>query len=75
MSELPAVTGKQALKAFKRLGFEVDRVKGSHHVLVKRGHPYHLSVPVHRSAVLRPGLLRNLIRAAGVTVEEFRQVL
>lgn len=75
MSRLPAVTGKQVVKAFEKLGFELDRTCGSHHVLVKPGHLYHISVPVHGNAPLKRGLLRKLIRDAGLTVEEFRQVL
>jgi predicted RNA binding protein YcfA (HicA-like mRNA interferase family) len=75
MSELPTVSGSQAVKAFERLGFALDRVKGAHHVLVKPGHRFHLSVPVHGNDSLKRGTLRSLIRAAGVTVDEFRGAL
>jgi hypothetical protein len=37
--------------------------------MIKPGHPASLSVPQHRE--LAPGTLRALIRAAGMTVEEF----
>jgi len=75
MSELPTVTGSQAVKAFEALGFQLDRVKGAHHVLVKPGHRFHLSVPVHGTDSLKRGTLRSLIRAAGVTVDDFRAAL
>lgn len=71
MSKLPRITGQDALKAFRRLGFGVDRVRGSHHILKKPGHQYHLSLPVHRGRTVTPGTLKSLIEAAGVSVEEF----
>lgn len=75
MPELPVTTGSQAVKAFQRLGFELVRVSGAHHILRKPGHTFHLSVPVHGNRNLGSGLLRSLIRAAGVTVDEFRDAL
>ncbi|HXY33975.1 MAG TPA: type II toxin-antitoxin system HicA family toxin [Planctomycetaceae bacterium] len=71
MSELPRVTGKEAIDAFKRLGFVESRIRGSHHILKKAGHPSVLSVPVHGSTQLKPGTLRGLIRASGHSTEEF----
>jgi len=71
MSSLPSVTGGDAIRAFKRLGFVLDRVSGSHHILKKREHPALLSVPVHGNRPLKPGTLRSLIADAGVTVAEF----
>jgi len=75
MSELPTVTGKEAIKAFEKIGFTVDRVKGSHHVLKKPGHMYLLTVPVHGSRPLKPGTLRNLTQAADISVEGFITLL
>lgn len=71
MPELPDVTGADAIKAFNKFGFAVDRIRGSHHILKKPGHTYVLSVPVHGKHSLRGGTLRRLIRSAGVTVDEF----
>ncbi len=75
MPKLPSVTGKDAVKAFQALGFEVKRIKGSHHMMVKTGHRFVLSVPVHGNERLKKGTLRSLINDAGVTVEEFIDVL
>ena len=69
MARLPTVSGRQAVAAFERAGFEVRRQRGSHIVLVKPGFPETLSVPDHRQ--LKPGTLRALIRKAGLTVDEF----
>jgi predicted RNA binding protein YcfA (HicA-like mRNA interferase family) len=73
MARLPVVSGAQAVKAFMRAGWRVDRQKGSHVVLLKAGHIASLSVPQH--AELAPGTLRALIRAAGLSVEEFSDLI
>ncbi len=33
MTKLPSLTGKKVVKALKRIGFELIRIKGSHHFL------------------------------------------
>jgi predicted RNA binding protein YcfA (HicA-like mRNA interferase family) len=73
MPKLPAVFGTQAVKAFERAGWRRDRQSGSHVVMLKAGEIASLSVPQHRE--LAPGTLRSLIRAAGMTVEEFTALL
>jgi predicted RNA binding protein YcfA (HicA-like mRNA interferase family) len=72
---LPRISGHEAIRAFAKLGFSVDRVRSSHHVMKKDGHRNVLTVPVHGSDDLKPGTLRALIRAAGITVAEFCELL
>ena len=69
MAGLPIISGTEAVKAFERAGWSVNRRRGSHVVLLKAGHRASLSVPQHRE--LAPGTLRSLVRAAGMTVDEF----
>ena len=69
MAELPVVSGREARAAFERLGWVFRRQTGSHMILTKPGHVASLSIPDHRE--LAPGTLRKLIRAAGITVEQF----
>ncbi|MGA2035720.1 MAG: type II toxin-antitoxin system HicA family toxin [Thermoguttaceae bacterium] len=73
MPKLPLVSGLEALRAFERDGWRVDRQRGSHVILLKPGHTASLSIPQHRE--LAPGTLRALIRAAGLTMEEFLVLL
>ena len=75
MSKLPAVTGRQAIRAFGRGGFVEQRVSGSHHILKKEGYRYLLTVPNHGAKELKAGTLRRLIRDAGLSVQEFIQLL
>jgi predicted RNA binding protein YcfA (HicA-like mRNA interferase family) len=71
--KLPVISGGEVVKAFQRAGWRVDRRRSSHVVLLKPGHIASLSVPQHRE--LAPGTLRALIRASGMTVEEFASLL
>lgn len=48
MPRLPVISGIQAVKAFQRAGWRVDRQRGSHVVLLKSGHIASLSVPQHK---------------------------
>jgi len=73
MPRLPLISGSQAVKAFQRAGWRVDRQRGSHVVLLKAGHIASLSVPQHKE--LAPGTLRSLLRVAGMTAEELVRLL
>ena len=70
---LPVISGERAVRAFVRAGWSRDRQVGSHLILVKAGHPAVLSVPLHRE--LAPGTLRALIRASGLSVVQFQDLL
>jgi predicted RNA binding protein YcfA (HicA-like mRNA interferase family) len=71
MSSGPAVSGKDAVRALQRLGFRLDRVEGSHHMLIKDGHPHTVVVPVHASKPLPKGTLASIIRIARVARKQF----
>jgi predicted RNA binding protein YcfA (HicA-like mRNA interferase family) len=73
MAKLPVVSGAEAVKAFQRAGWRIDRQKGSHVILLRPGHVASLSVPQHPE--LAPGTLRALVRAADMNVEEFTALL
>jgi predicted RNA binding protein YcfA (HicA-like mRNA interferase family) len=73
MPKLPIISGIEAIKAFSKAGWIPHRQVGSHVVLRKEGSRVTLSIPKHKE--LKPGLLRDLIKAAGLTVEEFEKLL
>ena len=73
MAKIPLVSGREAVKAFARAGWVWGRTAGSHAILTKPGTRNVLSVPLHGE--LGRGLLRHLIRVAGITVEGFRRLL
>ena len=69
MGRLPDLSGADAVQFFEKAGWTSDRQRGSHVILVKDGHIATLSVPDHKE--LARGTLRSLIRAAGMTTEDF----
>jgi len=74
VTRLPVVSGPEAVRAFEKTGYRVSHQTGSHIILRRDAPPYrHLSVPNHRE--LAKGMLRGLIRDAGLTVQEFAALL
>lgn len=73
MPRLPRISGREAVAAFQRTGFEIRRQRGSHIIMAKPGFAATLSVPDHQE--LRSGTLRALVRKAGLTVEEFEELV
>ena len=61
------VSGSDAVKALKRLGFDVVRQEGSHIRMVKGER--RVTIASHKSIV--PKTLQSMLRQAGVSVEEF----
>ena len=61
-------------KGFMKIGYELDHLTGSHMILRHKNEPHRrLSVPNHKE--LAKGMLRKLIREAGLTVEGFLNLL
>ena len=69
MPQVPLLSGREIVKTFQSLGWQVARQRGSHIILVKDDHLATLSVPDHREVAR--GTLRALIRDAGLTVQDF----
>ena len=73
---LLVVDGKRVIRGLQANGFRVERVVGSHHILVDSDDPRRaVTVPVHAGRDLKMGTLRAIIRQAGLTVEAFMDLL
>jgi predicted RNA binding protein YcfA (HicA-like mRNA interferase family) len=73
MPRLPVCSGEEAIRAFEKAGWQVDRRRGSHVSMFKDGVPVVLTIPLHKE--LDRGLLRSQIRKSGLTVRQFIQLL
>ena len=73
MGKLGNISGKEAVKAFQKAGWQPLGQVGSHVVMVKSGVRVNLSIPQHKE--LSVGTLRALIRSADLNVEEFLKLL
>jgi predicted RNA binding protein YcfA (HicA-like mRNA interferase family) len=69
MGTLANISGKEAVKAFGKAGWQTVGQVGSHLVMTKSGQRANLSIPQHKE--LSVGTLRALIRSAGMTVDDF----
>jgi predicted RNA binding protein YcfA (HicA-like mRNA interferase family) len=73
MAMLLSVPWRDVVGAFAKLGWQHDRTRGSHYILVIPGRPGLLSVPMHNP--VKKGTLRKLIRQTDITVQEFIDLL
>lgn len=73
MGRLNNISGREAAKAFQRAGWNAAGQVGSHLVMIKPGVRVNLSIPQHKE--LSIGTLRTLIGYAGLTVDEFLELL
>ena len=69
MTRLPALKAIEVIAALRKLGYDVDHQTGSHVILYKKGR-LPISVPRH-TGDLRRGTLFHIIRSAGLSIEEF----
>jgi len=60
------LSGKELAKVLEDNGWRLARITGSHHVYVKTGRVERISVPVHGSKQLKPGLQAFLLKTAGI---------
>ena len=73
MGRLSNISGKEAVQAFEKAGWQPIGQVGSHLVMVNTGVRINLSIPQHKE--LSIGTLRKLIGLSGMNVEEFLKLL
>ena len=70
MSNLPSFDGRRFIKILRKFGFEVVRVKGSHHFL-KHPDGRVTVVPVHGKENIGIGLFYKILKDCEITMKEF----
>ena len=77
MSErLPSLKADEVIRALRKAGFEVARIKGSHRIMRHRDDPSRGTVvPLHAGRDIKRGLLRKIIGDTGLTIDEFKALL
>ena len=73
-ARLPAVAPRKLIRVLEREGWQLDRVKGSHHVFRHPGFPNRVVVPMHRRD-LAPGTLNTILKGAGISRDHFLKLL
>ena len=74
MPKLPRLRGREVVSALQRAGFELIRVKGSHHFL-RRADGRITVVPVHSGETIGPGLLNKILNDVEMNIDEFAKFL
>src|SRR4051794_6556466 len=69
MAKTPALSGEKVVSQLKKHGFEVDRVKGSHHIM-KHPDGRGTTVAVHAGRDVAKGTLRSILGDVGLTPEQ-----
>lgn len=78
MPRLPRVSGKEVIRALQRTGFVVFDQEGSHVYLHRRlgdRLTHRVTVPVHGHRILKLKTLKSILKAAGLTVTRFADLL
>ncbi len=60
------ITGKEICRLLQQHGWILKRVRGSHHIFSKTGEMKIITVPVHGSQDLKPGLAARISRDANI---------
>jgi predicted RNA binding protein YcfA (HicA-like mRNA interferase family) len=70
----PRVTAAQVIRVLEKRGFNLVRQSGSHQIY-KDVSGKRATVPLHSRKILHPKILRNILSDAGLTEEEFIELL
>jgi predicted RNA binding protein YcfA (HicA-like mRNA interferase family) len=68
--QLPSLTAEKLIRFFQKQGFYQDRQSGSH-LTLKHSDGRVITIPVHTGKDIGKGLLKRILKDAGITVEEF----
>lgn len=74
MTSFPALTGKRLIAALSQAGFQVIRVRGSHHFL-RHADGRGTVIPVHAGETIGPGLLAAILRDCELTRPQLKRLL
>lgn len=74
MTKLPTLTGRQVVRALRKAGFDVIRVKGSHPFL-RHADGRTTVASVHRGETIGPGLLSKILRDCELTRAAFQDLV
>ncbi len=75
MAGLHNLNPEKVIRAFERAGWINRGQRGSHVKLTKPGNSNILSIPVHKGKPVKIGLLKDQMKKAGLTEEEFLELL
>ncbi|MBS7644422.1 MAG: type II toxin-antitoxin system HicA family toxin [Candidatus Bathyarchaeia archaeon] len=70
MSKITPLNPHKLIKVLQKAGFRILRQKGSHIIMIDDKET-RVVIPVHPGKDVKPGLIRVIIKEAGLSREEF----
>ncbi len=61
------VSGRDFARLMQQRGWQLARINGSHHIFTMAGRRERIVVPIHGNQPLKTGLLRSLMKIAGLS--------
>ena len=74
MTKLPALTGKTLIAALAKAGFEVIRIRGSHHY-VRHPDGRTTVIPVHAGETIGSGLMAKILKDCELSRDDLQNLL
>lgn len=74
MPKLVIISGKKMIKLLNCCGFEIVRIKGSHHFLKNNESNLVTTVPMHGNETLGVGLIKDILSDINMTIEEYEKL-
>ncbi len=72
---LPQVKAKELVRVVRKLGFVLDRQKGSHAIFYRSADKARVVIPIHAGRDIKPKTLHGIIDDMGITVEQLKELL
>jgi predicted RNA binding protein YcfA (HicA-like mRNA interferase family) len=74
LPKIPPISPNKLVKILEKEGFKVIRQKGSHVIMIN-SRKTRIVIPVHPGKDIKPGLIRAILREAGISREKFLKLL
>jgi predicted RNA binding protein YcfA (HicA-like mRNA interferase family) len=66
-------SGKEVIKALRRIGFIVDHQRGSHTFMHNLERNISVIIPMHKE--IKKGTLHNILRKVGISLKELNDLI
>lgn len=67
---MKSISGKDLCRLLEKKGWQLKKIHGSHHVYMMAGRKERISVPAHGNKDLKVGMLKAIMKIAGISEEE-----
>lgn len=74
MTRLPTLTSSKLIKTLQKIGFRVERQRGSH-IYFRHADGRATVVPMHKGEDIGRGLLRKILRDIKMDSQDFARIL